>query len=577
MRTLIPPRFLLAMLFLFTLHLSQQSPAQIPRTLSYQAILTDNAGTPKPDGAYNVTFRLYPAASGGAALWSETQTVQVRRGLFSAVLGSVTPIGAALTFTQPYWLSLQVAPDAEIATRIPLTSVGYSFNAMKADSARYTQGTVAPAPLALTASVPSGSYVLRSDATGAGSGIIGTSNSEFGVAGQAFATSGLTIGVVGNSYSPSGFAMSGWNRASSGNAVGVRGLTDSPSGWGVYGYSAGGLGVYGNSAQYGVKGLASGTSGSIGVWGEATGNVNDVRGVYGLTNSPQGHGVVGANSATSGTARGVWGVSVSPVGQGVYGSGGPNGIGVYGYTAAGMGVYGNSAQYGVKGLASGTNGSIGVWGEATGNVNDVRGVYGTTNSPQGNGVVGANNATSGTGRGVWGVSNSPQGVGVFGSNNNVNGWAAYFEGKTATKALHILGGADLAEPFDTELSEEMESGTVMVIDDEHPGMLRVSASPYDSKVAGIVSGAGGVEPGLTLRQVGTLDGKNVIALAGRVYCKAEAFSSPIKPGDLLTSSSIPGHAMKATDKDRSHGAIIGKAMSELKEGTGLVLVLVNLQ
>jgi hypothetical protein len=35
--------------------------------------------------------------------------------------------------------------------------------------------------------------------------------------------------------------------------------------------------------------------------------------------------------------------------------------------------------------------------------------------------------------------------------------------------------------------------------------------------------------------------------------------------------------MKATDRDRAPGAIIGKVMSELKDGTGQVLVLVNLQ
>jgi len=35
--------------------------------------------------------------------------------------------------------------------------------------------------------------------------------------------------------------------------------------------------------------------------------------------------------------------------------------------------------------------------------------------------------------------------------------------------------------------------------------------------------------------------------------------------------------MKAADNARSHGAIIGKAMTPLKEGKGLVLVLVSLQ
>jgi len=49
------------------------------------------------------------------------------------------------------------------------------------------------------------------------------------------------------------------------------------------------------------------------------------------------------------------------------------------------------------------------------------------------------------------------------------------------------------------------------------------------------------------------------------------------PGDLLTTSDTPGHAMRATDRTRAYGATIGKAMSSLKDGRGLVLVLVSLQ
>jgi hypothetical protein len=161
------PRFLLAFLLISFLPIHQRTYGQIPCTLSYQAILTDNAGTPRPDGPYTVTFRLYAVANGGAALWTESQVVRVKRGLFNAMLGTVTPIGPALTFTQPYWLSLQIAPEPEIAGRVPLSSVGYSFNALKADSARYAQGTVAPAPLALSAIVAGGSYVLSSTASGA--------------------------------------------------------------------------------------------------------------------------------------------------------------------------------------------------------------------------------------------------------------------------------------------------------------------------------------------------------------------------------------------------------------------------
>jgi hypothetical protein len=62
-----------------------------------------------------------------------------------------------------------------------------------------------------------------------------------------------------------------------------------------------------------------------------------------------------------------------------------------------------------------------------------------------------------------------------------------------------------------------------------------------------------------------------------VYAFATAANGPIKPGDLLTTSEVTGHAMKTTDAARSHGTIIGKAMSSLEQGEGLVLVLVNLQ
>jgi hypothetical protein len=79
-------------------------------------------------------------------------------------------------------------------------------------------------------------------------------------------------------------------------------------------------------------------------------------------------------------------------------------------------------------------------------------------------------------------------------------------------------------------------------------------------------------------QTGTLaDGKHPVALSGRVYVYADASELTIEPGDMLTTSTIPGHAMKATDWAKAQGAILGKAMTGLKTGKGLVLVLVTLQ
>lgn len=145
--------------------------------------------------------------------------------------------------------------------------------------------------------------------------------------------------------------------------------------------------------------------------------------------------------------------------------------------------------------------------------------------------------------------------------------------------VDILGGSDIAEPFDVAESESIKPGMVVCIDPDRPGKLRLSRTAHDRTVAGAVSGANGVNPGLTLKQQGTAaDGALPVALTGRVYvwCDADA-GGPIQPGDLLTTSDTPGHAMKVTDHAKAQGAILGKAMSRLESGEGLVLVLVSLQ
>jgi hypothetical protein len=147
--------------------------------------------------------------------------------------------------------------------------------------------------------------------------------------------------------------------------------------------------------------------------------------------------------------------------------------------------------------------------------------------------------------------------------------------------LQIRGGSDIAEPFDVvgDVDVEVLPGMVMAIDPDHAGKLRIADSDYDTAVAGIISGAGGVNTGMTLSQEGTMaDGEHPVALTGRVWCWCDAdINGPISAGDMLTTSSTLGHAMAATDREQSYGSVIGKAMTPLKEGRGLVLVLVNLQ
>lgn len=149
-------------------------------------------------------------------------------------------------------------------------------------------------------------------------------------------------------------------------------------------------------------------------------------------------------------------------------------------------------------------------------------------------------------------------------------------GTMSCKVLTVTG-ADLAEKFPSA-DDDIEPGTVMEIDPENDGHLRIARSAYSALVAGIVSGAGNLPAGAVL---GNLDGHEnapPIALSGRVWVRCDAGDAAIERGDLLTSSATMGHAMKAVDRDRAQGATLGKAMTPLAHGErGLVLVLVNLQ
>jgi len=136
-----------------------------------------------------------------------------------------------------------------------------------------------------------------------------------------------------------------------------------------------------------------------------------------------------------------------------------------------------------------------------------------------------------------------------------------------------LPGADYAEQF-AIAEPDLEPGTVMVIDSDET--LRQSTEPYDRRVAGVLSGAVARHPGVVLGGKGA-ESRQPLALGGTAYCKVDATTGPVDVGDLLVTSSSPGHAMKAVDRDRAFGAVIGKALRPLPDGSDLIPVLVSLQ
>jgi hypothetical protein len=109
----------------------------IPHLINYQGMLTDNSGNPLT-GNFDIIFKIYNDASAGTMRWQETQSgVTVTNGLFSVILGSVTPIDIA--FDEVYWLDITVGGE-HMPSRLKFTSVGYAYRAQKADTAAYAIG-----------------------------------------------------------------------------------------------------------------------------------------------------------------------------------------------------------------------------------------------------------------------------------------------------------------------------------------------------------------------------------------------------------------------------------------------------
>jgi hypothetical protein len=139
----------------------------------------------------------------------------------------------------------------------------------------------------------------------------------------------------------------------------------------------------------------------------------------------------------------------------------------------------------------------------------------------------------------------------------------------------ILRDADCAEEFDVDDPLGLTPGTVVCIG--RHARLRMSTEAYDRRVAGVVAGAGDLHPGILLGRHATAPRGVPVALLGRVWCRADASGEAIEVGDLLTTAATPGHAMKASDPQRSFGAVIGKALDRLEDGSGLLPILVALQ
>lgn len=554
---------------------------------TYQGVLKDG-GNPA-SGSYDMTFRVFDDGVAGTQYGTDVVLtgVAAAAGLFTVNLD----FGPDVFLSAPRWLEIEVNGQS-LTPRQEITATPFAQKSIDADYAT-TAGLAGPWQT-------DGSNVTYLD----GNVGIGTSTptaklevaGASGVDGIKFPDGSLqktaAIGGGGSIWS-----LNGTNAYYNAGKVGI-GRSDPPDPLSfsntvgdkisLYGDTGG---TYGFGIQGGLLQIHTNNSGADIAFGFGPSTA------FTETMRVRGNGNVGIGTLAPGAKLHVAGnMKMDGANTLEFGAGVPKEVsaGKIGYQAfgsfdsldiVGAGTLGSNRKIrfyneggalfqGPIGTLSVVASSSAVYGQSTQGT-AVAGVFGRSDANAGNGVIGEA-PIGASAYGVWG--RATQGIGGYFSGGNLALWA---DGRARVKVLEIVGGADFSENFDigTESDEsEPTPGMIVSIDPKKPGKLLVCNRAYDRAVAGIISGAGGVDVGMTMAHEGTVaSGKYPVALTGRVYALCDASSGTITPGDLLTASGTPGHAMKAADHKRSHGAVIGKAMSSLETGRGLVLVLVNLQ
>ena len=227
--------------------------------------------------------------------------------------------------------------------------------------------------------------------------------------------------------------------------------------------------------------------------------------------------------------------------------------------------------------------------QQTGTTGGGYGIIGSAAGPKGVGVQGVATATTGFAVGTYGVSKSSAGVaGLFdnkaagniliGRNNGASKFRVNGAGKVFADGGFQSSGADFAESVAVAGKKaNYVPGDVLVIDHSGKKRLTLGQEAYSTRVAGIYS----TKPGLlaTDHNIGdpAIESEIPLAVVGIVPCKVTAENGAVEVGDLLVSSSLPGYAMKGTERNRMVGAIVGKALEPLASGRGTVQILVTLQ
>ena len=428
--------------------LTPETQAAAPRLVKFSGTLAEPR-TPST-GPIEMTLALYKDELGGQPLWTEIQNVEIdKQGRYTVLLGATQAQGLSAELFpsgEPRWLAVEIQGQPP-QPRALLVGVPYALKA--ADSEKLAGKPASDFVLSQSLGEQVRQVIQAQSEVAGQSAATGTLQP-----GQTKASSTLSpqMTAAGPMFPPSTFSGTNTTQIVSvhqnGNGSGLAATTASTTGSsGVVGLATSTStsnnqnGVYGQNAGggAGVAGIATNPSGGVGVYGQGAnfagvfGNAiltsGPAAGVFGTTASRDGAGVNGNNSAATGFATGVTGNTQSANGNGVFGNapsttGFANGV--LGQTASpfGAGVFGNATP--VNGQASGVYGQsvnwVGVGGQATATSGSpAYGVWGDSVSTSGIGVAGFEDATSGFTNGVSGTSVSPNGNGVFGVSNSSTG------------------------------------------------------------------------------------------------------------------------------------------------------------
>ena len=218
--------------------------AAVPQLINYQGVLADSTGAGL-DTTVNITFSIYENAVGLTAIWVEAHAgVIVTGGLFSVLLGSVTPLDVSIFGAPIRYLGITVGADPEMSPRTQLVSVPYAFNSKHADLAIYSDsagadgsgwtddGTVvrldaAADSVGIGTSAPSekldvvGNLVVSGKAT-IGSGHTNTGTNAFVGGGQSNTASGFVSTVGGGQFNTASGVQSTVSGGTGNTALGIQ-------------------------------------------------------------------------------------------------------------------------------------------------------------------------------------------------------------------------------------------------------------------------------------------------------------------------------------------------------------------